>query len=974
MGHRTAIGLLTLGMLAAGSGFARRPLLADDEKAQGAPANASEPAARLAEAKRLLQNGRYAESEEACTNLEGEAKGTAPELKAAILLVKTNAQASQGEYAKAIKELEGLSALAGLPAPRKADVLARLAELHLDRGRWEEADSRAREALKIDPDHLLSRWIEVRLLDLHGELEKAVEGCKWFVDHYNDKQAELAKSAESLLLIGQAAERYYRATARGEELSSSLNDVINEIYEGAFRADPNCWQAPWLEGKLFLSGYNERSAAKELARAQQINPLAPEVLVTLGVANLQGYQLAAGRTKAERALSTNPHYTPAFVLLADLNISDERFVDAKAAALKAVAENPRDEDALARLAASSRLLVDPLGAAAAEVAARANNPRPATFYAALGERLADRRKYHSAERAFLMGIAADPTRADAPLGLGMLYMQIGREDEAKAIFDSTFAADPFNVRADNMMKVLKHMASYKTIETPHFRIMIDPTQDTLTGKYMGRYLESIYDELVARFGYAPPEKTQIEIMKNHQWFSGRTIGLPFIPTVGACTGKVVALASPRATRQPFNWARVLKHEVVHVITLQQTDFNIPHWYTEALAVESEGFPRPQDWNRMLLERVPKRARLLKLDNINLGFIRPDEPEDRQLAYCQAQLYAQYMLKRFGPDALIKMLDAYRQGLTSDRAVKQCFKVEKADFEEGYLAFLDETIKSIRTRVKEEEPIKFSQLERQVKENPEDADLNAKMAYEHLARRDMKEARPYADKALALKPHHPLASYVKARLLVTIGDNDSALALLEPALDPKQPNERVVDLLADLTFKAGRLDDAERLYELARKDDPFHTKWIAGLARVHLKQKKTDKFLEDLAMIAQNDADELTVRKALAERTLSLKRFDDAAKWATECLYIDVYDPASHLFLADAEAGRHKYAEAIDEYQTALELKAKKPNDIKVRLARAQVGQGLRDQAKATLDGILKEDPEHPEARALRDEIAPAKAR
>ena len=148
------------------------------------------------------------------------------------------------------------------------------------------------------------------------------------------------------------------------------------------------------------------------------------------------------------------------MLLADLNISDERFDDAKAAALKAVAENPRDEDALGRLAAACRLLVDPVGAAAAELAALQNNPRPAVFYAALGERLADRRKYHSAERAFLLAAAADPGRADAPIGLGMLYMQVGRETEAKSLFEAAFDADPFNVRADNMMKVLNHMASY----------------------------------------------------------------------------------------------------------------------------------------------------------------------------------------------------------------------------------------------------------------------------------------------------------------------------------------------------------------------------------------------------------------------------------------------------------------------------------------------------------------------------------
>jgi tetratricopeptide (TPR) repeat protein len=244
-----------------------------------------------------------------------------------------------------------------------------------------------------------------------------------------------------------------------------------------------------------------------------------------------------------------------------------------------------------------------------------------------------------------------------------------------------------------------------------------------------------------------------------------------------------------------------------------------------------------------------------------------------------------------------------------------------------------------------------------------------MAYEHYARRDYKEARPFADKALKLKEHHPLASYVKARLLLLIGDSDAALALLEPALDPERPNERVIDLLAELQMKAGKLDEAERLYELARRDDPVHSKWIAGLARVHLRQKDNAKFLTDLAMLADNDADDLDVRKALAERHLGADQPDQAEKWATECLYINVYDPASHVLLADALAAGKKYETAIEEYRTALDLKAKKPNDLKYRLAKAQLGLGRRDDAKSTLDGLLKDDPEHPEAKALRDEIA-----
>lgn len=925
-------------------------------------------AAQIKEARRLLQNGRYAEADEAYRAVEADAKKEpgrlTPDLKIAVGLGKAECLASQGEYAKAISELTTLAA----QEPKNADVRARLANLYLIRGDWPAAETAMRQALEINADHLLARWVQVRLLELHGELDKSVAACKWFVDRFNDKRREIAKNADALLMIGQAAERYYRATARGEELKDSLVDVITEIYEAALAADPNCWQAPWLIGRLYLSGYNERAATPVLARAQQINPLAPEVLVTLGQSDLEGYRLASGRAKVDRALNINPHYAPAYVLQADLNISDERFVEAKASAQKAVAENPRDEDALGRLAASCRLLVDPVGAAAAEMAALANNPRPANFYAALGERLFDRRKYHSAERAFLLAAAADPRRADAPIGLGMLYMQIGRETEAKGLFDAAFDADPFNVRANNMIEVLGHMASYTPVESRHYTVLIDPTQDELLGRYMSRYLESIYPALTSRFGYSPPGKTKIEILKDHKWFSVRTLGLRFVPTVGACTGRVVALASPKSTRTAFNWARVLTHELTHVITLQQTEFNIPHWYTEALAVESEGFPRPQDWNRMLLERVPARRKLLNLDTINLGFIRPNEPEDRQLAYCQAQLYAQYMLKRFGPDALIKMLMAYRRGLTTDRAIAECFHVEKADFEKAYLSFLDDVVKTIRTRVNEEKPVKFSQLERQLKENPDDPDLNARMAYEHFARRDYKEARPFAEKALKLKPHHPLASFVKARLLITIGDSDAALAILEPALDPKRPNERVIDTLAELKMKAGDLDEAERLYELARKDDPYHTRWIAGLARVHLRQNNAAKFLNDLAMIAANDADDIAVRKALAERHLARGDAASAERWAQECLYIDVYDAVPHVLLADAQSAQKKFAAAIEEYQTALALKAKKPNDLKVRMAKAQLGAGQREAAKATVDGVLEQDSEHPEAKALRDEI------
>ena len=614
------------------------------------------------EARDLWKVGKYAEALEAFDALAKKAD-QAPAHRDAIALGRAEALDSTGEPDKALATLREVAEAEDNKADNP-DVWARLAEIQFSRGDWDGADLSDKRALKAKADHLPARWVEARLLEARGNGEAAIKAFQWFVDYHNGHRDDLLKSPSEILIVGQAAERYARARLRGEELRDETNSVINDLYEPAIKFDPNCWQAAWLQGRLFLANYQEGDARKELTRALRINPAAAEVIVTLGQADLQGYKLAAGRKKAERALEINPHLAAAQVLLADLNISDERFLDARDNARKAVAENPRDEDGLSRLAASARLLVDPLGAQAVESVALANNPRPATFYASLAERLSDRRKYHSAERAFLQSIAADDNRADTKIGLGMLYMQIGREAEARDIFEAAGDADPLNVRAKNMRLILKHMETYRPTETAHYSVLYDPTQDQLLGKYMARYLESIHGELVKAFGYEPPGLTQIEIMKNHEKFSGRTVALPFIPTVGACTGKVVALASPKTSPKPFNWARVMKHEVVHVITLQQTEFNIPHWYTEALAVEAEGFPRPQPWNKMLVERVPTRRKLLNLDTINLGFIRPDEPEDRQLAYCQAQLYAQYMLQRFGPDALIKMLAAYKRGLTN----------------------------------------------------------------------------------------------------------------------------------------------------------------------------------------------------------------------------------------------------------------------------------------------------------------------
>ena len=257
--------------------------------------------------------------------------------------------------------------------------------------------------------------------------------------------------------------------------------------------------------------------------------------------------------------------------------------------------------------------------------ATARNEHAGEFFVALASWLEDRHRFDEAEIFYREAVRRMPKLIGPVTQLGLIAMQNGREAEAKKVFGEAFKADPFNVRVNNSLEVLELLERFETLENPQVVIKFD-RQDRKLAQCAARYIERTYPQLCAQFGYRPPQKPLVEIFNEadgasgHQWFSTRMTGLPYLDTVAASTGHIVAMASPNDSHRGsrFNWARVLKHKLVHVITLQQTDFNMPHWYTEGLAVWSEDRPRPQIWNELLVQRVPA-GKLFDLGSLNFAF-------------------------------------------------------------------------------------------------------------------------------------------------------------------------------------------------------------------------------------------------------------------------------------------------------------------------------------------------------------------
>jgi tetratricopeptide (TPR) repeat protein len=429
------------------------------------------------------------------------------------------------------------------------------------------------------------------------------------------------------------------------------------------------------------------------------------------------------------------------------------------------------------------------------------------------------------------------------------------------------------------------------------------------------------------------------------------VGLPYIGTVGACAGRMVAMQSPNDAPRKFNWSRVLRHEFVHVVNLQQTHFNIPHWFTEALAVQNEGFPRPRLWNELLIERVrglspfsersgyplgPPDGRekkgtvplgpakpLYNLETINSGFIRPKSSDEWAMAYCQAELYADYMLERFGKDSLAKMLAAYADNANTSTAIRRSFGIDQVDFERGYLEYIRKVTAGLGQGSNRREP-KLADLEKALEEKPDDWNAAARLAHAYLLADEPKKARKLADEVLKHQPKQQLAAYVVARLLLKAGEEERAVKLLEDSLDRTSPQENLLSLLAAQKLEAGNDAAAADLYELGAAKFPHDIQWLQALGRVYLKSRQDDKLFKVLERLADLDPDDLPMRKKLAQLSLAKKNFDAAVHWAKQCLYIDVQDVEAHRMLAEALSGRNEPAGSAEEREVASKLEKMNP--------------------------------------------------
>ncbi|MGL6074207.1 MAG: tetratricopeptide repeat protein [Fimbriiglobus sp.] len=855
----------------------------------------------FAEARQRRLKGNY---DEARTAYEAVAKKD-EKLRPQALLGIARTYADAADFATAQK----LIAEAVTAFPNDATLLGFKAHLQFERGQWTEAKQTAETALAKNTNELLARWTLARVLDAQGETEEAEKNTKAIVRYYtarSNADQDITDPDELLAVAGAGAEN-----ARRNNLSKQFSFILNEVLADALKADENLWPAEIMAGNMLLEKYNRPTAIEAYEKALTIHPKCLEAFVGKAHAAMLKYDIKEAEALIDQALRIAPKFAPALSAKATIDIMAGDWANAEKVLKLAREHNPRDPEYLGKLAAVYRIQNQLPQFDAILKEAESYDKKPAVFYSNLAEVLEDRKRYSLAEAFFRKALAARSNYAPPRNSLGMLMLRLGNEAEGREMLTKAIALDPFNVRTANTIKVLKHLDSYATKQTAHYEIRYDPKERILIDS-LAEVLEETHAELKQQFGYEPPGRVLIEVFNSHDMFSGRTTGLPDLHTIGACTGKVVVMASPvaKGVRKPFHWGRVIRHEVTHIFNLIQTDYQCPHWLTEGLAVRNENMALSPQWLQTLRDRQ-KADTLFTLDTVLFGFVRPKTPDEWGLAYCQSKLYVDYLVKTHGEAAIAKLLAAYQANKSTAEAIPAACGVDQPTFEKGYKAYIAELLKPYIAKgpaKRVTKPLTFEELEKLFDNDPEDSEIACQYA-EALIRRDkVREARIILDDILSRDKDHPGANLAMAKLLSRSGDTEKATELLN-LVSKKHPNDvQVINALVRMHMEAKNLDEAAKALEHGRKVAPLDGDWLGQLARLYRETEESDKLIDVLKELISHDPDELDGRVKLAENYLKAKDYPLAEKQAKDALQIDVMNEAARRVLLEALKAQNKTAE------------------------------------------------------------------
>lgn len=815
-------------------------------------------------------------------------------------------------------------------------------------GKLDDAEKLLEATVKRDPMALDAR-VELGLCyRQRGARDEERAIWNQFFDEHDAGKLDM-KSAKVQRLLGTAAFRL----GSFHDANDTLRDAALLAKKGGDLAELSRINITWAE--LFLEKYRSDNADESLQDALRVDPENADALA-LKARVLSETSNRIGEIEAliQHALRLSPGHAGALALQAELLIDNEEYEAALSIADQAIAKNPTDWVAHSLRATALLLLERPAAYEAARATVLKGNPLFSTFYRLAAQRLVVQHRYGEVVQLLEQATQLEPKNYAAWAELGSGYLRLGQDDKGLSALRRAWKGDRFNQRTKNLLDLFekKLAEGYVLVTldidparpgTGGLRLRMPKEEQALLKDLIVPLVQKEWRVLQARYGFTPKVPLTLELFADPDDYAIRTVGLPGLAALGVTFGEVVTGRSP--AQGNFNWALMIWHELSHVFAIQASRSRVPRWFTEGLSEWETTQERPE-WVRRTHAEIYAALRdgaLLSMGDLNGGFTRAQDIANIVVAYHEAALAIDYLVRTYGFGKIVEALRLFSTGKRTKEVLMQITGQSIAALDAAFQKDLGERLAAYRGTFFVR-PSHYS--------DREGLDKQIAVLVEKKRRTDKETqqlARLYGLRAVGLvrsggaqKAKAEIDADIGRALALDTGNKEALLAEAETLAKTDRKVEaetRFRALIAaggdgfDVRFhlgsyyaEKGRTDEAKSEFAQAKKLDPDRSEPYEKLAVLYQKLGQADKALAELQAAARLDIMDAELAARVVEKT------HQAGRWAE---VVSCGELARHL-TPYAPSVRGQIGEAL--------LRLGKKSEAKAELGAAILATGSRDEA------------------------------
>ena len=762
-------------------------------------------------------------------------------------------------------------------------------------GKYEEATKTYESAINRYPTSLTLRMQGLHAYRLASQPEQATDAKNQIMLLLQSSPSRYA-SRDNLVAAG----RYFAM------LGEDARQILEAFYDRVRDADPEHLEAYLATAELALQKGDYNVAADTLAAAQRFEESDPRITFLLARA-WESSDSAKANAAIAASLKLNPNHAPSLLYQADAAIDRELYPVAEELLRKVLEVNPHQQDAWAMMAVVAHLK----GRFENEVLLRksalstwGNNPRVDYL---IGKKLSQKYRFEEGAEYQRKALEFDPTYAPARFQLAQDLLRLGNEDVGWEVARLVAEEDQYNVVAHNLMTLRDRIKGFTVLEADGIQVRMESMEASVYGAAVLELLSEAKRVLCEKYEVQPREPIVVEIFPEQKDFAIRTFGLPGgAGFLGVCFGRVITANSPASQgEQPSNWQSVLWHEFCHVVTLEKTRNRMPRWLSEGISVYEErqrsgawGESMTPIYREMLLDEG-----LTPVTQLSGAFLNPPSPIHLQFAYYQSSLVIEFLVEKYGTEAIKKILSDLGDGLTINDAMArnvgslQRLDAEFSDYARKHAGEFGSKADWSREGLPEQGDLQVWQA--WIKQHPENYWGLRKTAEAYVAAEEFEHARVTLEKLQELE-----------------------------------------------TFTGERGDPLELLSVVCRKLGDQQAEQAALETRVSMA------------------SDALPSLRRLIELSRGQKDWDAMKKYANNVIAINPLLPEGHDALADAAEQQGELADAVPALRALASMDPVDPALIDYRMANAFRKLGQRTQSRHHVLRALLEAPRYRDAHEL----------